>query len=719
MPRAPSLPSARAVILGALLLFFVLLPALAAFALPRIDWNRAKPWITQRVALALQREFDIRGDLALTWQLPDNAELGWRSWIPWPRLRAEDVVLGNPDGPDWAGRPVMAHVREVTFSLNPLALLDRTISIPLLVMDSPILSLERRQDGSNNWTVGDDAASGWKLDLHQLALSKGNVQLLDAVRDADIRIDIDSPQADAGEMREMREMRGRDYRLSWKVQGSLRGEAVSGEGRAGAIMALRRKRAVYPVEANLRIGDTTINARGMLSGVTRPGQVDLHLKVAGPSMAHLYPLLQMALPETKPFWTEGHLRGAPEDQGGAWIYDNFRGRMGDSDLSGTLTYRTTRQPAASNGAKGDKGAALARPRLEGTISSEFLNLRDLAPLIGADSQESKTRRGAKVVQPEKRILPIEDFRAERWRSIDADVQFTGRKIVQGKQLPVSNLVTRIQLQDGILGLAPLKFGIAGGTLTSTLKLDGNSQPVKAEFSMSAHHLKLKQLFSNVPELQSSQGEINSEASLAASGNSIAALLASSDGEIKTIIDRSAVSRSLLEKIGMNVSSLVATHLFGDSQVRLQCAAGDFVVEQGVMRPRTAIVDTDEAAIYIGGDIDLAQERISLELRPDSKGMRLISFSSPLRVTGPFAEPKVEFNDDALDGRPEGEAPSAPASSLGPLAAGLLALVHGGPGDKSECGTMIRTASAQKHAPQRSKAKAQATASRGQERSSGK
>ena len=139
--------------------------------------------------------------------------------------------------------------------------------------------------------------------------------------------------------------------------------------------------------------------------------------------------------------------------------------------------------------------------LEGAVVSDFLNFKDLSPLIGADSAQSKANRGAKEVQPPDKVLPVESFRTERWTSIDADVQFSGKKIVREKQLPIDNLVTRIRLQDGEMALAPLKFGIAGGNLVSNIRLNGRSKPVKADMRLSARHLKLKQLFPTISEMR--------------------------------------------------------------------------------------------------------------------------------------------------------------------------------------------------------------------------
>ncbi|HZW14018.1 MAG TPA: AsmA family protein [Noviherbaspirillum sp.] len=647
-----------------LALLVLLLACIAA--LLSFDWNRVKPWINTRVSEATGRSFVIHGDLALTWHAP-KGERGWRAWVPWPRLNAQDVSLSNPP---WAKMPQMARVREITFSINPLPLLQQRLVIPSLGLNNPQLSIERLADGRNNWTFKQKAGepSAWKVDLQSLVFNNGSVILFDAVKRANLKIDVSSLG------------NGSAYQVGWRIGGMFNGEAASGTGRAGAVLSLQRPDAQYPIEAKLRVGKTSIDAKGTLTEPRKLAALDLKLKFSGVSMAHLYPLIGVTLPETRPFTTEGRLIGSPRrnTQGGHWTYEKFTGRVGSSDLSGSLRYQSPR-------------ANQPRPLLEGTVVSSLLNFNDLSPLIGADSDASRAQRGVRTIQPDDKVLPVETFKTERWTAIDADVQFTGKKIIRQKELPINNLVTRLQLKDGILSLAPLKFGVAGGSLTATLRLDSNKKPVQADMRMSARHLKLNELFPTLRSMQASLGEINGDAALRANGNSVAGLLGSSNGDMRLIINQGTISKFLLEAAGLNIGSVVITRLFGDKQVALNCAVSDFEIRKGVMHTRAFVVDTRDATIYVKGDIRLGQEQLDLTVLPETKGVRLISLRSPLYVNGPFKKPQVGIDKGAVALR----AGSAIALGvLAPVASALIPLVNVGPGEHSECGTLLAQANAQ-------------------------
>ena len=97
---------------------FLLLIVVAIILIATFDWNRLKPTINQKVSAELNRPFAIRGDLGVVWER-QKQETGWRSWVPWPHVHAEDIILGNP--PD-IPEVTMVHLPRVEATLAPLAL---------------------------------------------------------------------------------------------------------------------------------------------------------------------------------------------------------------------------------------------------------------------------------------------------------------------------------------------------------------------------------------------------------------------------------------------------------------------------------------------------------------------------------------------------------------------------------------------------------------------
>ncbi|MDL2354404.1 MAG: AsmA family protein, partial [Pseudomonadota bacterium] len=472
------------------------------------------------------------------------------------------------------------------------------------------------------------------------------------------------------------------YGVSWKLHGTYNGKPITGGGKAGAVLSLKQQSSPFPVFAEFRMGATHVSAEGTVTRPAKLAAIDLKLKVAGASMAQLYAATGVLLPETPAYSTEGRLIGAIDGNSSHWTYDKFTGKVGSSDISGHLEFQTGKP----------------RGRLSGEVLSHTLAFKDLGPLVGADSNASKAARGVAPVQPAGKVLPVETFRTERWKTVDADVKYSADRIVRDKQLPISKLSTHLVMQAGVLTLNPLNFTIAGGSMVSNIKLDGSGRDgkdaIKATAKVTARHLQIKQLFPTIDKMQATVGEVNGDAQLSATGNSISTLLASSNGELKTLINQGSVSKLLLEEAGLNIGNVVLTKLFGDKPVKLNCMATDFAVTNGLMQTRTFVVDTDEAVITADGTVNLADEQMNLTLRPQTKSLRIFSLRAPLHVSGPFSQPKVSVDKGVLALKAGG---AVALSALAPLAA-LLPLINTGPGQDSACGQLLAAARVKPVAP---------------------
>ncbi len=646
----------------------ILIIAVAMVVLLNFDWNLARPWLNAHTSEALGRPFIIAGDLSLSWekQISINQQQGWRDSVPWPHLVAQDIHISNP--PDMAAAPTatgdMMNISRIAFSLNPFALLNKNIEIPLLSFNSPVINLLRRADGENNWTFkNDNKPSPWQLKLQKIVFSKGRVHLIDAIRHADLTADINTLADDP------------IYGVEWQLHGKLADDAVSGAGRAGSVLSLQQQTIPYPVMARIHVGKTIIAAKGVLTKPSDLAALDMHLSVSGVSMGRLYLISGIYFPETPPFKTDGHLIGTLGAHGSHWTYENFSGKVGASDIEGHLDFRS----------------GLARPLLSGTVVSHVLHFADLAPLIGADSTSSKNRRGAATVQPADKILPVEPFKTERWSSVDADIKFSADKIIRNKALPVSRLMANVHLQDGVLSLLPLNFDMAGGNMSANMTFDGSGKAgknaIKANMKVTTRHLQLKQLFPTLQPLQTSVGEVNGDASLSAVGNSIASLLGDANGEIKLLINQGTISKLLLEEMGLNIGRVILTKLAGDKPVKLNCMATDLGVTNGLIQTRSFIIDTDDAIIDVSGKINLTQEQLDLTIKTNSRGLRVLSLRSPISVRGSFMKPRVSINKGVMAMKAGG---AIALIVLAPVAA-LIPLIKTGPGDNSECARLLADA----------------------------
>ncbi|MFC5743261.1 AsmA family protein [Dyella tabacisoli] len=683
----------------------LVLVATALIVIATFDWNRLKPTINDKVSQAIGRPFAIDGDLSVSWQR-EPSESGLAAMVPWPEFVANDIRIANPD---WAQQPQFAQLQALRFRLSPLPLLTHRIVIPTLQLVHPTIDLERDKQGRANWDFAlppSDAPSAWQLDLGSIGFDRGGIGLDDATGKVKLQVAIEPLQqaipydqivaqqsADAREQAgktagsaAKKTLAGKDknddesklpapantsYVFAWQATGSYQGASLSGSGKSGGVLALQETNRPFPVQADLRIGDSHIALVGTLTDPAHLAALDVRLWFSGSSMAKLYAITGVTLPDTSPYATEGHLKAELHRRGSHFSYQNFRGRVGGSDIAGNLDFDTM----------------AARPKLSGTLKSQLLQFADLAPLIGADSHAEKQQRGDATVQPADKVLPVEPFRTERWKAMDADVSFVGARIVREKQLPVDTLNAHLVMNDGVLQLEPLSFGLAGGTVNSAIRLDGSREPMQGTLKLNARHLKLKQLFPTFEAMSTSLGEINGDAAIRAHGNSVAALLGSANGEVKLLMNDGAISKTLLETAGLNIGNVVIGKLFGDKTVKINCAASDLIANNGLFKTQLFVFDTEDAIINVDGTVNFANEKLDLDVKPHSKGIRVFSLRSPLYIKGTLKNPDIGVHTGTLLMR--GGAVVALAVFAAPAAALLPLVVTSQNNAPNTCQTVLQ------------------------------
>ena len=239
---------------------------------------------------------------------------------------------------------------------NPLALLTKTVWLPWIKLEKPDARLIRLSEKNNNWTfnlANDDnkdanaKPSAWSFRLDNILFDQGRIAIDDKVSKADLEIFVD-PLGKPLPFSEVTGSKGKadkekvgDYVFGLKAQGRYNGEPLTGTGKIGGMLALRGEGTPFPVQADFRSGNTRVAFDGVVNDPMKMGGVDLRLKFSGDSLGDLYELTGVLLPDTPPFETDGRLVAKIDtEKSSVFDYRGFNGRIGDSDIHGSLVYTT-------------------------------------------------------------------------------------------------------------------------------------------------------------------------------------------------------------------------------------------------------------------------------------------------------------------------------------------------------------------------------------------
>jgi uncharacterized protein involved in outer membrane biogenesis len=604
------------------ILLLVVVTAVAAVYFTGLDALRDP--IARMVTDKTGRELRIEGSLRPVW-----------SWVH-PRIRAERVSFANPQ---WAKEQYLLQAEAIELTMSVLPLVRGQVVLPEVHLVKPQVALEEDADGRKNWILKEEPEPQQpsRIQIRKLTLDHGRIAYDDAGRDMSIRADLSTDATG----------------VAFEVKGKYNGLPLTVSGHGGPVLALRDDDdQPYPLKAQAKIGSTEAAVDGTITGLVGLSGVDMKVQLSGKSMEELYHIVGVAFPTTPAYSTQGHLVRAK----GVTRYEKFTGKVGESDLAGTLQVDT-------NG---------KRPFMQGDLTSKLLNLADLGPVVG-------TR------QPSKEgVLPDEPFKTERWDSVDADVKLRAGKIERPEQLPLENLSTRLKMRDAVLTLDPLEFGTAGGKLAGTIKLDGRQQDIRADARIKAQKLQFSELFPTLKLTRASIGDLNGAIELTATGNSVAKMLGSANGKIGMFMDSGSVSEFLMEAVAIDLWGITKVKLQGDKQIDIRCVVGDFGVKDGLMSANALVFDTEVVNIGGSGDINLKNEELNLTLMPEPKTGSLASLRSPLYIRGTFSKPKPAVDVKRLAAKGAG---SLALALVNPLLA-VVPLVDEGPGTDSNCGQLI-------------------------------
>ena len=587
------------------------------------DFNWLKPLITARVANFSGRQLEIGGDLNVRKSLT-------------PSVETSDIRFENAN---WAKDPEFVAIERLRFDIKLLELLRGRVVMPYLKIEGLRLNLEKDAKGRANWQVtGASPAEAaaetilpeGRTDFPAIgSLSVRDTRVVYRVAGKTLR------DAQIDEATGHSDNRGVALQAQGKYQQRPSQLRVDGDS-VGRLWAADRP---YPIEIKLETGappDTpkerfAAHAKGTLTNAFDQGRFGLKLTVEGSDMAQLYPLAGVVLPKTPPY----SLTGMLGNKGDEWRFDDFQGRMGDSDLAGDLAIRTAADP----------------PRMDARFVSDKLDFDDLAGLLGAppstgegETASAEQKAEAKQQEAEERIIPATAIELERLHAMDIHAKLDAKRVMT-KRIPIDNISLAIVVEDGVLQVKPARFKLGEGAIDLAVTLHADSKPVRAEVEGDLRNVPLWALFKSTAFQDESSGVIDGRMQLGSEGGSVREMAAHVDGQAFVAMSRGKISHLLMELIGLDVFESIGVAISGDEPIEIRCALAKLEAENGRVKVDPLVMDTTDTKITGKGEVDLASEKINVLVTPYSKDFSPFTLRSPIRIGGKLADRDV-FPDAA-------------------------------------------------------------------------
>lgn len=676
-------------VLAALVLLAVLLVLVAAF----FPWDWLRGPLNRYVSDRTGRHFEITRKL--------DVKLGRVT-----RILADGIEFANPE---WASDLQLVKAESAEIDIELLPLLRRHIVLPKIELRRPQLGLQIEADGRRSWALGRDTSDPKNIpDIGALIVDQGSVHFIATEHGADIHTDfaIDGPLTlpPASAKAPAPAAAGAAMPLSFNAKGTWQKEPFTAKGRIGNVLYLSGPlQNPFPIEIDGAAGATRLRAHGEVASLATLDGADAVFDLQGKNLADLYKLVGVVLPATPHYAVHGQVSSHAQ----VWQVRDLKGKLGNSDLSGELSFDRARKV----------------PHLAGKLKSNVLDFDDLAPVVGlpeqphsaaahsvaaADSEAGGAHKAKKPKDPTRKVLPRMPLDLVRLKAMNAEVTYSAARVTNAGKMPLDRVAMQVRLENGILQLDQMNLGIAGGTVAGRLRIDSHSNPAVAEVHLNGKSLELSKLFVDVNLTKTSFGKIHADIDLNGRGNSVAQMLGGASGNVSMLMGTGQISNLLLEIAGLDGAEIIKFLLRGDVNVPIRCAATAFDVKQGLMTSRALVLDTTDTVVYGDGTVNLATEAIDLYFRPYPKDRSLLALRSPLKVKGTLGAPDAGPDKGALAGR---AAAVLALGAINPLLA-LAATIETGPGEDANCGAILRQA-ASGGAGSRATGNAQANSERGQ------
>ncbi|MAK80611.1 MAG: AsmA family protein [Phenylobacterium sp.] len=616
------------------------------------DWNLLRGPIGALASARLGREVMLAGDLEA------------RPWSLRPSASINGLSIADPE---WAGEGKTLEIERLTVQMELLPLFRGRTILSRLELTRPVARLRRDAEGRATWDFSKPGETSEPVDLpaiRRFIIEGGELSVVDAQRG--LRF---SGRVDA------REVRGGDSGFALTGDGELNDEAFRLRVNGGPLINVNPDEP-YPFDADIRAGATRVTAKGALPEPFDLGRFGLDLTAEGPDLARLYGLTGLALPNTPPYRLSGRLLR----EGQIYRLDDLGGRLGDSDLSGSLRVDVT----------GD------RPFLSADLRSRRLDLDDLATLFGGapstgtgETASAPQEAMARRLRAERRLFPDTTLDVRRIRSMDAELTYRADAI-EAPNLPLRGAKVRLTLEEGFLDAQEVVFSLPQGAFAGRISLDARPETPITDLDMRLTRARLEQLLpAGEGGVAPLSGDLVGRVKLRGAGASVHRAFANAEGEALLVVPQGEIREAFAELIGINVTRGLGLLLTDDqSRSPVRCAVAHFKGSGGVLRADHIVFDTEPVLGRGEGEIDLGRERIDFRLDGEPKEARLIRLMAPVTVRGPMLAPEVGV--EAAGAIAQGGLAAALSVVAAPLAA-LLPFIDPGLAEDAACGALIADA----------------------------
>lgn len=271
--------------------------------------------------------------------------------------------------------------------------------------------------------------------------------------------------------------------------------------------------------------------------------------------------------------------------------------------------------------------AADRPMFDGSFYSSYWEF------AGSDRNRSETGS-------DRQNSRLEWGRVESWlRRYDARIDIHADELVYEK-VSLTSVSLPVRLDGNGLSIPSAHGELLGGNVELSADVGvARTGGFDVEAAVEADRLRTAELLESLEldpgMIAGVQGTLELRAQVDTLGN----FLPQCNGRLQLTADGGSLAKTLTELGDADLLDLMLPNATDQKRTPLRCAAADFLIESGVLRTKTLIIDTASVKFVGDGSVDLASGSVDMLVVPHGKDFSLLSAQSPLRISGTLEDPE--------------------------------------------------------------------------------
>lgn len=343
----------------------------------------------------------------------------------------------------------------------------------------------------------------------------------------------------------------------------------------------------------------------------------LHSSMTGEKLSDLDQLLKVNLPPMGSYRLDGILQVVPD----GYKFTKIEAEIGSNVLHGDLFINTKARPL----------------ELSIELNAEKIQLDDFRKVAPEpeDKVSQTDKKHAPQKDPEQKYLTdqavIDKYNA--MISVEVKEVFSGADYLGSGLLKVEQL-------NGKFKVAPLKISMPAGNMS----LDFSMEPYGEDhlYSFDTHIEKLDygvvgRWFKPDTDMA---GVVNVRSSLTGISPDYKSFMANASGYIDFSLQPKTLRAGVIDLWAVNLFSFLVPVFNPDNKSKINCAAGRFNVNDGILKQDGILIDTSRIQVKGTVEVDFEKKWVKSRLRPIPKRPQFYSLSTPVQISGNIEKLKV-------------------------------------------------------------------------------